>query len=402
LTGIPAPQGARDALAPGSAPASAVAVSTVNQVLKDIVEGAFLPLWIRGEVSDFKRHRNGHWYFTLRDRSAQLRCVAWASDQRRIPAAPDDGMLVTVFGQMTIYAARGDVHFSVRRMEAEGDGLWRKALERTRARLESDGLLAPERKRQLPAHPQRIAVITSLDGAALHDIIHVLRRRAPSVSIVIVPARVQGDGAAKELTAAVKRVARWRGADLLIIGRGGGAREDLWSFNDESLARALAASPLPTISAVGHEVDTTICDLVADYRAATPSAAAEAAVPASADLGAHLRSAAQHLQRSVSMAVRVRTERVATARRRLPYAVTRLVDVRAARIRALAGRIHALSPLSVMARGYGIAQGRDGRTLSRIADFSGGEEFRLRLQDGSVDATAHGVSRNAELEGDVV
>ncbi|HKO17155.1 MAG TPA: exodeoxyribonuclease VII large subunit, partial [Gemmatimonadaceae bacterium] len=244
-------------LFPGASPRAAVSVATLTQTARDVLEGAFIPLWVRGEVSDFKAHRNGHWYFCLRDGAAQIRCVAWSRDRRSIPAPPDDGMQVLALGQLTVYAARGEMQLTVRRMEAEGDGLWRKALERTRARLEADGLLAPERKRALPRYPGVLAVVTSPDGAALHDIVAVVRRRAPHVRVVLVPAAVQGETARDELCFALDRLSRWGGADTVIVGRGGGAREDLWTFNDEHVARALAGCTAPTISAVGHEIDVT-------------------------------------------------------------------------------------------------------------------------------------------------
>ena len=237
----------------------------LTQTARDVIEGAFIPLWVRGEVSDFKAHRNGHWYFCLRDRTAQIRCVVWSRDQRGIPAPPDDGMQVVAFGRLTVYAARGEMQFTVTRIEAEGDGLRRKALERTRARLEADGLLAPERKRRAAAlsarhrrrhEPRRRRAARHRRGDA--------PPRAANVRLVVVPAKVQGDGAPLELCAALDRVNRWGKADLVIIGRGGGAREDLWAFNDERVARAVAACRVPTISAVGHEVDISICDLVAD------------------------------------------------------------------------------------------------------------------------------------------
>jgi exodeoxyribonuclease VII large subunit len=383
---------------PGTTPDSAVSVATVARVVKDMLEGAFLPLWVRGEVTDFKRHRNGHWYFTIRDRFAQIRCVVWARDQGRIPAPPDDGMQVTMFGQLTLYAARGDVQFTVRQMEAEGDGLLRKALERTRARLEADGLFAPERKRPLPAAPRCVAVITSADGAALHDVVHVVRRRSPGVTIVLIPARVQGDGAVAELRAAVERVGRWGGADVVIIGRGGGAREDLWSFNDESLARAVAACPLPTVSAVGHEIDTTMCDLVADYRAATPSAAAEAVVPASLDQKARLRSSTSYLRRGMLVAMRDRFARLSRVSERLPSSVQRLVRTGDDRLGSLAGRINDLSPLAVLARGYALAQGEAGRTLTSVEDFTVGQKFQLRLRDGALHAEVRGKPQSPPAE----
>ncbi len=226
---------------PGESMRSAIAVSTLTQTAKDVIEGAFIPLWVRGEVSDFKAHRNGHWYFCLRDGSSQVRAVVWKRDQRGIPASPDDGMQVAAFGRLTVYAARGEMQFTVAKIEAEGDGLRRKALEITRAKLEADGLLAFERKRPLPRFPRVIAVVTSPDGAALHDIVAVVRRRGANVRLVVVPAAVQGESAPDELCAALDRVNRWGGADMVIIGRGGGSREDLWAFNDERVARAVAA-----------------------------------------------------------------------------------------------------------------------------------------------------------------
>ncbi|MGH7654155.1 MAG: exodeoxyribonuclease VII large subunit, partial [Gemmatimonadaceae bacterium] len=260
--------------APGSSPEHALTIADLTNAAREIIEGAFPPVWIKGEVSNFTAHRNGHWYFSLRDATAQLSCVVWSRDVRRIPAPPDEGMQVMAHGQLSVYAARGQMQFMVRAMEAEREGLWRKAFEKTRAALEKDGLLDPARKRALPRFPRRVAVITSPDGAALHDIISVIQRRNPRVEIIVIAAAVQGDAAPDSLVAALDRVARWQDADVVIVGRGGGSREDLWAFNDERVARAIAASPIPTISAVVHEVDFTIAVLVADHRAATPSAAA--------------------------------------------------------------------------------------------------------------------------------
>ena len=250
---------------PGETAQSAITIGTLTETARELLEGAFIPLWIRGEVGDFKAHRNGHWYFTLRDRTSQIRAVVWNRDQRRIAAPPDDGMQVVAFGRPTVYPARGELQFTVVKLDAEGDGLRRKALERTRQRLEADGLLAPERKRQLPRFPRVIAVVTSPDGAALHDIVAVVRRRQAVVRLVVVPAAVQGDSARVELCAALRRVSNWGRADVVIISRGGGAKEDLSVFNDEKVARAVAACPVPIISAVGHEIDVCMCDLVADF-----------------------------------------------------------------------------------------------------------------------------------------
>lgn len=374
--------------APGADPQSAIAVHTLTTAARDLIEGAFPPLWVRGEVTDFKAHRNGHWYFALRDAEAQVKCVVWSSQQRRIHAPPDDGTQVVALGQMTVWPVRGDLQFSVKVIEAEGDGLWQKALERTRRRLEKDGLLDPALKRSLPRFPRRIAVITSPDGAAVHDIITVANARSADVEIVLIAAKVQGDDAPQSLVAALQLLDRWNGADVLIIGRGGGAREDLWAFNDERVARALAACRIPSISAVGHEVDMTICDLVADVRAATPSAAAELAVPSRRDVIATVASLAARL----SSAARRREERAAAAlsgmRSRLSLTARRTTERRRARIESLAGLLDALSPLSTLARGFSVARSPSGSTLGSRDQFDHGMTFDLWLRDGIVSAMA--------------
>jgi exodeoxyribonuclease VII large subunit len=381
---------------PGASAGSAISVSTLTQTAKDVVEGAFIPLWVRGEISDFKAHRNGHWYFSLRDRSSQLRCVVWSRDQLGIPAAPDDGMQVAALGQLGVYAARGEMQFTVRRIEADGDGLWRKALERTRVRLEADGLLATERKRQLPRYPRRIAFVTSASGAALRDVIAVLRRRAPRVEIVVAHTAVQGASAPLELCAALDRVCRWGGAELVIIGRGGGSREDLWAFNDERVARAVAACPVPTISAVGHEIDVTLCDLVADLRAATPSAAAEAASASLAEIALTLGAQRQRLVAAVEGCLFEPRDRAVAAAHGLRAAAIRQLADRQRAVAALAGRLNALSPLGTLERGYAAARDAGGATLSSVSDFAEGTDFTLRLRDGEVDATARRIRVTGE------
>jgi exodeoxyribonuclease VII large subunit len=364
----------------------AISVSALTHLAREIVEGAFMPLWIRGEVTDFKAHRNGHWYFCLRDASSQVRCVVWQTEQYHIPAPPDEGMQVLAFGRLTVYPSRGDMRFVVTRMAAEGDGLWRKALEIAIARLQADGLLAPERKRPLARYPRRVAIVTSPDGAALRDIIAVARRRCASVELVVVPAKVQGEGAPEELVAAIERASRWSGCDTLIIGRGGGARDDLWAFNDERVARAVAACPMPTISAVGHEVDVTLCDLVADLRAATPSAAAEAAVPSSDAMREALVASAIGLQSALQRSLVNARSRLARAARDVSRSAQRATERRRAHLQTISARLDALSPLSTLARGYSVARDADGHTLSTIEDFPVGEPFTLLVRDGEVEA----------------
>ena len=402
---------------PGSTAELAVTVKDFNETVKAILEGSFDTLWIRGEVTGFKAHGNGHWYFNLRDKDAQLSCVVWNRDTRRIPAPPDEGMTVVARGKVSVWAARATIQFAITAIEAEGEGLWRKRFEMTRAALEKDGLLDPARKRRLPAFPRTVAVVTSADGAALHDIVSVIARRNPLVNVVVIPAAVQGDAAPESLVAAIERLGRWGGADVAIIGRGGGSREDLWCFNDERVARAIAACPIPTISAVGHEVDFSIADLVADHRAATPSAAAEAAVPVLEDvraavrsLGATMRAGAMRRVRDGSVRLRqhardlsARAMRVAERRRakfqaagaRLAAFRLRVTEPRRARLQELAARLQGRSPLGTLARGYAVAKGSDGRALSRAASFAPGLEFALQLQDGLVRATAREIELGA-------
>ena len=378
--------------APGESAATAIPVSILTETARDVIEGAFPLVWVRGEVTSFKQHRNGHWYFCLADGLSQVKCVVWSRDQRRIPAPPDDGMQVVARGQLTVYPARGEMQMVVNAMEAEGDGLQRKAVERTLRVLERDGLLATQRgPRPLPRLPRCVAVVTSPDGAAIHDVVAVARRRAPNVRIVLVPAAVQGDGAPESLCTALQRLAAWRGADVAIVGRGGGGKEDLRAFNDERVARAVAALPMPVVSAVGHEVDTTVCDLVADVRAPTPSAAAEAAVPVLADL----RDEVDALRRSLIAAVgrrfsdaRARVDDIAKATR---IAAQRLVERKRAAATALGGRLHALSPLATLARGYAVARDARGATLGSASSFAAGLPFELLLHDGSVAARAEDV-----------
>ncbi|MHB1097298.1 MAG: exodeoxyribonuclease VII large subunit [Gemmatimonadaceae bacterium] len=393
-SGAAAGETSRDA-APGESPETAFPVAALTQMAKEVIEGAFPPLWIRGEVSGFKSHGNGHWYFTLKDATASVSCVVWSRDTLRIPAPPDEGMQVMAQGQLTVYPARGQMQFMVRALEAEGEGLWRKAFEATRARLEKDGLLDAARKRPIPRFPRRVAVVTSVDGAALHDIRSVITRRNPSVDLIIVPAAVQGETAPASLIAALDRVARWQAADVVIVGRGGGSREDLWAFNDEGVARAIAACPIPTISAVGHEVDVTIADLVADLRAATPSAAAEAAVPVLDELVDWLAALRQAMSTGVQ-------RRVVQARRDLKrwagdlsVRAGRSVERRRSRVQQLAGRIDALSPLNTLARGYAVARDAEGHALGSADAFRVGQAFALVLRDGQVDASVTAVRPGA-------
>ena len=376
---------ALSAPAPGATPASATTVTALTYLVRDVLEGTVLPLWVRGEVSDFKASRSGHWYFTLRDDSSQLRCVVWSREAIRIKTPPADGRQVAVRGQLTVYPARGEMQFAVMDVELLGAGARRAAVERTLRALDKDGLLAQSRKRALPSCPRRIAVVTSPDGAAIRDVIAVVARRAPSVEVVVVAARVQGAGAPEALCMALASVSRWADADTVIIGRGGGAKDDLSAFDDERVARALAACPIPTISAVGHEIDLTVCDLVADHRAPTPSAAAEAAVPAESDLRTRLETAGADLTAAVTRRVSEAHVALTRSARHVHRSASVAVERRAARLASAAARVQALSPLATLARGYAVAREIDGgRALIHADQFKAGALFDLILADGTI------------------
>ena len=376
---------------PGDSPERALSVSALTTQAKDVLEGTFPPIWISGEVGAFTKHRNGHWYFPLKDAGAAIDCVVWSRDQARIPAEPEEGMQVVAYGQLTMWAARSKVQFAVRAVEAEGEGLWRKAFERTKAALERDGLFDPARKRPIPRFPRCVGVVTSADGAAMHDIVSVIARRNPSIDVVVIPAAVQGAGAPDSLVRALERAARWGGADVLIVGRGGGSREDLWHFNDERVARAIAKCPIPIVSAVGHEQDVTLADFVADARAATPSAAAELVAPVLDDIRSDLRALATSMASVLQRRARDGRRDLGRVARDLRARASRTAERRRDRVRAVAGRINALSPLATLGRGYALPLASDGSALSRVAQYATGLRFDVRLQDGIVGAVATSV-----------
>ena len=370
----------------GSAPELPASVSDLANRARNVVEAQMRPLWVRGEITDFKKHRNGHWYFCLRDQAAQVRCVVWSKDQRGIPAPPDDGMQVIVYGQMTVYPARTDLQLKITRIEAQGDGLWRKAMALTLSKLRAEGLLEPTRKRPIPRFPKRVAVVTSPDGAALRDIVAVLRKRNGGIQLVVCPAKVQGDGAAIEIVAAINRIIRWGKADVLIVGRGGGGKDDLWAFNDERVARAIASCPIPVISAVGHEVDQTVCDAVADLRAPTPSAAASAACVAREEVERAFAQASRDLSGALEGRVRDAQKQLERVSQRLGGASERVVRNKKREVAAVAARLNTLSPLLTLSRGYAVARDSSGNALTSAKQFTPRLEFDLLLHDGTIKA----------------
>jgi exodeoxyribonuclease VII large subunit len=363
-------------------------VTQLTIAAKRIVEGSFeRPLWIRGEVVGCKAWPSGHWYFNLRDAASQVRCCLWKRDVVRGAKPPADGTEVFVLARPGMYEAKGEFQLNVVRMlPTAAIGQAQQELERVRLLLKNEGFFDPARKRPLPAYVATLAVVTSTAGAAVRDIITVARRRWPSVRVLVIGARVQGDGAVGELVRALRLVNRLPGVEVCIVGRGGGDREDLAAFNTEAVCRALAAVRVPTISAVGHETDTSLTDLVADVRAATPSAAAELALSDQRDVRRALDDLASRLAGGLAGRTRLGLERVERAADRLQAAMEAGLERRRHHVARLAAQLDALSPLRVLERGYAVPSGSDGRVLKRRAEFRPGEPFTLRVADGRVDA----------------
>jgi exodeoxyribonuclease VII large subunit len=334
--------------APGPA-RTALSVSQLTDRIQGVLETDFFDVWVEGEVSNLTLHRSGHWYFSLKDDRAQVRAVVWKTQTRLVRFKPQDGMKVVVRGGLTVYAARGDYQLKVEVIEPRGKGALQQAYEDLKARLEQEGLFEAARKRPLPALPRCIGLVTSPSGAAVVDFLRVLGGRFANAEVLVYPARVQGPEAAGEIVKGIRALNRFRRLDVLVVARGGGSLEDLWPFNEEAVARALATSRVPTLSAVGHETDFTIADFVADVRAATPSAAAEIVVRAKEDLAAGIEG----LARRAEGALRLRVARVR-------------------------GRVEAVTAHRVFEaeRGRLRAHGQQVRELSRRAEAA----LRLRLE----------------------
>lgn len=390
-------------------------VTQVNRAVRGLLEDTIESLWISGEVANWTRARSGHCYFTLKDEQSQLRSVMFKTEAETLPADPEEGTTVRAFGGLTLYEARGEYQLVVRRLESQdAEGLWRQAFERLRLKLEAEGLLAPERKRALPRFPKAVGVVTSLVGAALADILTVVRRRAPWTRVVVRGARVQGEGSGDEVAEAIAALGSSGLVDVLIVGRGGGSLEDLWAFNEEGVARAIVACPVPVISAVGHEVDVTISDLVADVRAPTPSAGAEAAVEDGEGLSDALsvtRTRMSGALRAITFRRRevlgvrlgqlrrsgvglVQPRRAAVSRTgdRMESAVRGIAMLKKARLTEVAGKMDVLSPLATLGRGYALPQNASGRILRTVEAFEKGDRFSLRVSDGSVPCEVRGGS----------
>lgn len=419
--GAPVEEPARASREQGAA-AEPWTVARVNRRARLLLEHGMPALWVAGEVGNWRRTAAGHRYFTLKDETAHIGAVMFASDARRLPADPEDGTRVRAFGSVTIYEARGRYQLRVRRLTAEdGEGLWRRAFEQVRRKLRAEGLMDPTRKRALPACPACVGVVTSPTGAALHDILSVIGARAPWTRVLLRSARVQGEGAAEDVARAIAEIGRSGRADVILVGRGGGSLEDLWAFNREEVARAIAACPVPVVSAVGHEVDVTIADLVADLRAPTPSAGAEAVVPDRAVLRRRLadlrprlstglrrsvhrcrhrlESRAERLHRGIGGVIEPTAARVLGRRERLAAAMRARLAARRARMESASGRLDALSPLATLRRGYAVPLDPSGRVLRNVAGFPRGSSFDLRVVDGRVACRVTGTRPDGRVVG---
>ncbi len=391
-------------------------VSELNAFIKELFDATppFAQIAVRGELSNYKIYPSGHHYFTIKDSESSLKCVMFKSSAVKLRFRPESGMSVTAFGRLSVYPRDGAYQLYCSGLMPEGTGDLQIAFEQLKRKLSEEGLFDPTHKKPLPRYPKKIAIITSSAGAAVHDMIRILSHRWPMTKVVLLPVRVQGVEAPPEIVGAIRYANRYRVADLIITGRGGGSIEDLWAFNDERVARAIYASDLPVISAVGHEPDVTISDYVADARASTPSNAAEIAVPDMTEEREALYScgirASQAMDRRLKQ---LRTELEQFRSRRVLQDASAYLDDRRIELDhlrdklisamenelarkkhnqvALAASLDAMSPLRVLTRGYTMATNESGEIVWRTADLTPGDRLRLRLSDGSAAVTVDSI-----------
>jgi exodeoxyribonuclease VII large subunit len=386
-------------------------VAEVNQLVKQLLDGEPMlqNIYVRGELSNYKMYPSGHHYFTLKDADGALRCVMFRGQASRLRFRPENGMQVIARGRITVFPRDGAYQLYCDALTPEGAGDLAVAFEQLKAKLHAEGLFDLAHKKPLPRYPQRIAVVTSAAGAAVHDMIRILRRRYPIAKVILLPVRVQGAEAPPEIAGAIRYADRWKIGDVIITGRGGGSMEDLWAFNDERVARAIYDCETPIISAVGHEPDVTISDFVADARASTPSNAAEIAVPDQVELLRWLRGAGDRMVQCETgrlEAARQRLDNLASKRvmrdqmayvqdkrMELAHLQQRLGDLSGAllsrrrqRFSALAAALDAMSPLKVLGRGYAVARSQDGTILKSGREVAPGDRVSVTLSEGGFDA----------------
>lgn len=373
----------------------AYSVTEVNHYIKGLLESRqeLHNIVILGEISNFKRYKSGHCYFTLKDENAALRCVMFRWYAAKLSFFPKDGQKVFAYGTISVYEKDGNYQFQVQALRPEGIGSLMQAYEELKEKLEKEGLFDNQRKKPLPLLPKTIGVVTSPSGAAVHDIITVSRRRNPGVRILLYPVQVQGTEAAPEIVKAIAFFNKTNLADLLIVGRGGGSLEDLWAFNEEPVVRAVAASHIPIISAVGHETDVTLCDFAADRRAATPSQAAEIAV---IDVDAYKQGIASWMDKAETILMNRISESMQTLDslvQESSHAMETIVDGKKHLFMLSAQKLEALNPLSVIARGYTITSKGDGVPLMKAGDAAKGDRISTILSDGVIESVVSNIQK---------
>lgn len=393
-------------------PRSFLTISELNEVIKGTLEAELEAFWVVGEISNFHVPPSGHYYFTLKDDKSQIAAVMFRRQGLGLSFVPENGMEVLCFGRVSLYSVRGDLQLYVETMEPRGQGALYLAFEQLKKKLGAEGLFSEERKRSLPFLPASIGIVTSEKGAALRDMLRIIGDRYPDRRIVIRPVKVQGEGAADEIAAGIAELGRSGEVDVMIVGRGGGSLEDLWAFNEEIVARAIFASPVPVISAVGHEIDFTIADFVADHRAPTPTAAAETVVPEKSDLIERILGLQDQLLRSMQLKLETAKEswhgmvkRLTDPRRKLRENQQRLDELSVDLVRRfqdrlrqskdrlarVAGRLDALSPLAVLDRGYSIAHKiPEERIVKDSSSLSVGDLLRITFAKGRTTCRVEG------------
>jgi exodeoxyribonuclease VII large subunit len=388
-------------------------VSELTRDLKSLIEGHYPSVWVEGEISNFVRHTSGHLYFTLKDRDAQLSCVMWRGRNQSLVYQPQDGMKAVAMGNLTVYEKQGRYQLDIILLQPAGIGDLQLAFEALKKKLEKEGLFDPQHKKSIPVFPETVGVVTSPTGAAIRDIVSVIHRRFPAVEIILRPSRVQGEGAAEDIAEGIRELNAYGVPDVLIVGRGGGSLEDLWAFNEEVVARTIFESHIPVVSAVGHEIDFTISDFVADMRAPTPSAAAELVVQDKNELKqmiiVHGRKMAQSVFQGIesgksrieallkSHAFHIPQDRIREYRFRLDdteQSVRRFctyrIEAHRLRFSRIQARLMALNPEGILKRGYSITtRMRDGRVLTQSGQVKAGETLKIQLAKGSIQSTVN-------------
>lgn len=380
-----------------------LSIRELNLAAKQLIEGGLPLLWVRGEISNFVSAASGHWYFSLKDEAAQVRCVMFRHKSQYLDFKPANGMQVEVLALASIYEARGDFQLTLEKMRPAGLGALFEAFERLKRKLGDEGLFDGERKRELPLMPKQVGIVTSPQAAALRDVLRTLSNRMPSVPVVLYPTPVQGEGAGHKIAAAIRSASERADCDVLIVCRGGGSIEDLWAFNEEVVARAIADSHIPVVSGVGHETDFTIADFVADLRAATPTAAAQAVVPD----GQEWRQRLLQLQKRFSRAanrrfeqamqqldftqrrlvhpaqrIQLQSERLATVKQRWQRAMGRSLEQRMTRLSSMQQHLQHLDPSQVLARGYSLVRDAKGNIVSTSQQVTAGASLDITFAQG--------------------